>query len=768
MPFKFSNFSVASGCMFVNTMAEKKVLLIIDSNSLIHRAFHALPPLSTSKGEMVNAVYGFLLVFFKAIKEFHPEYIAATFDVKGPTKRHEKFKQYKAKREKAPDELYDQIPMVQKVLQAFNVSIFEKQGFEADDLIGTIAKQARQKQVHPPLEIIILSGDMDTLQLVNEYTKVYTSRKGLQDSILYDEDAVKKRFEGLTPSQLPDYKGLRGDPSDNIPGVTGVGEKTATQLLNLFGSIEQMYKELEEHTEKAKSLKPRIADLISQYKEQAIFSKELGTIDQNVPMEFSLEDLEWRKFNREKAKELLRAFEFRTLEAKIPEIMDSSIHTEATLRQAQGKKEDDAGDLIEKIERLYEEGVFSKTIYELEKNLIPIIRKMEQTGIKIHKPALKKLSKEIAQELKIIKKKTFELAGPPEFNINSPLQLSKVLFEKLLLPQKGLHKTPGGVLSTASQELQKLAPLHPIVREILKYRELSKLQNTYLLPLPLLCDTESRIHAHFDQLGAATGRLSSNSPNLQNIPVQGEWGKKIRKGFIAPAGCAFAAFDYSQMELRIASDMAQETKMQKVFKENKDIHQMTAAEVFGIAQNQVTGDMRYRAKALNFGVLYGMGARGFAQSAGISFEEAQGFIENYFARFPKIAEYVERTKEFARSHGYVETMFGRKRYLPDVNSKAPHIRAAAERAAVNHPIQGSAADIIKMAMVKISQQPFMKKSCRLVLQIHDELLFEISDDILKEVAPLIKKAMEEVVLLKSPLRVQIKEGPNWGELTPSL
>lgn len=751
-------------------MSAPKRLLIIDSNSVIHRAFHALPPLSTSKGEMVNAVYGFLLVFFKAVKEFHPEYIAATFDMKGPTKRHEKFKQYKAKREKAPDELYNQMPMVKVFLQAFNVPIFEKQGFEADDLIGTIARQASQKQIHPPLEIIILSGDMDTLQLVNAHTKVYASRKGLQDSVLYDEDAVRKRFEGLSPRQLTDYKGLRGDPSDNIPGVTGVGEKTAIQLLNLFGSIEQMYKELEEHTKKAKSLKPRIAGLVLQYKEQAIFSKELGTIDQNVPVEFKLEDLEWRSFNQEKAKELLRAFEFRTLEQKLPELLsnETSANTKDNPLHSKGLSFVKTDDTLWKIEKLYKEGVFSKTIYELEKNLIPVIREMEQIGIQIHKPTFKKLSKEIGQELKIIQKKIFELAGTTQLNINSPLQLSKVLFEKLLLPTKGLHKTPGGVLSTASQELQKLAPLHPVVREILKYRELSKLQNTYLLPLPLLADGASRIHAHFDQLGAATGRLSSDSPNLQNIPIQGEWGKKIREGFVAAPGFAFAAFDYSQMELRVASDMAQETKMQKVFKENKDIHQMTAAEVFGIAQNEVTKDMRYRAKALNFGVLYGMGARGFAQSAGISFEEAQSFIEDYFVRFPKIAEYIEKTKEFAKKHGYVETMFGRKRYLPDVNSNAPHIRAAAERAAVNHPIQGSAADIIKMAMVKISKLPFMNQKCRLVLQIHDELLFEISDGILKEVAPLIKKAMEEAVLLKAPLVAQIKEGPNWSELTHFL
>lgn len=766
MPFKFSNFSIASGCVFVNTMAEKKVLLIIDSNSIIHRAFHALPALSTSKGEMVNAAYGFLLVLFRAIKEFHPEYIAACFDVKGKSKRQEKFKEYKAKREKAPDELYNQMPLVKDFLGALNVPVYEKKGFEADDLIGTIAAKAPRKQVEPPLEIVILSGDMDTLQLVNAHTKVFTSRKGLQDSVLYDEQAVRKRFEGLSPKQLQDYKGLRGDPSDNIPGVTGVGEKTAIQLLNAFGSLENLYKELEEKTDNANALKPRTREMLLQYKDQAVLSKELGTIENNVPLDFTLKELAWRNFDKEKLKELLRACEFRTLEARVSEIF--SLREIPQSGTDPRTKETEADNLTEKFERLYKEGVFSKTIYELEKSLIPIIREMEQTGIQIYKPTFQKLSKEIAQNLTSIQKKIFELAGTKKLNINSPSQLSKVLFEKLALPQKGLHKTPGGALSTASPELQKLESLHPVVAEILKYRELAKLQNTYLLPLPLLADSASRIHAHFDQLGAATGRLSSDSPNLQNIPVQGEWGKKIRKGFVAASGFTLAAFDYSQMELRIASDMAGETKMQNVFKENKDIHQMTASEAFGVAQNQVTEAMRYRAKALNFGILYGMGARGFSQSAGIPPEEAQRFIEDYFLRFPKIAEYVEHTKEFAREHGYVETMFGRKRYLPDVNSQAPHIRAAAERAAVNHPIQGTAADIIKMAMVKISQQQYMGKLCRLVLQIHDELLFEISDDILKEVAPRIKKAMEEIVILKAPLVVQIKKGPSWGELTPLL
>lgn len=742
-------------------MQEKKVLLIIDSNSIIHRAFHALPPLSTSKGEMVNAVYGFLLMFFKAIKEFHPEYIAATFDVKGPTKRHEKFVAYKAKREKAPNELYDQIPKVKEILEAFHVPVFEKQGYEADDLIGTISKKAEQKQIHPPLEIVILSGDMDALQLVNEHTKVFTSRKGLQDSVLYGKEEVEKRFEGLTPKQLTDYKGLRGDPSDNIPGITGFGEKTAIQLLGTFGSLENIYKELEEKTENALALKPRVVQLLSQYKDQAFLSRELATIDSNVPIDFTFQELEWKNGNQGKIAGILRSYEFHSLEQKLPELF-SLTHAEG--KEKKEEQEDERKESTQaKIERLYQDNVFSQKIFELEKSLIPVISQMEQTGIQIDKPYLKRLSKEVSEEIENLQAKIFKLAGV-EFNISSPQQLSKILFERLSLPAKGLHKTPGGVLSTASPELQKLHSAHPVVEEILRYRELSKLLNTYLLTLPEMADENGRIHAHFDQLGAATGRLSSDNPNLQNIPVQGDWGKKIRKGFVAQKGYALVAFDYSQMELRIASHVAQEPKMQSFFLANKDIHQMTAAEVFGVSEDKVTHEMRQEAKALNFGVLYGMSARGFAQSAKIPLEEAQNFIENYFARFQKIAEYIEKTKEFVRARGYAETLFGRKRYLPDIHSSTPQIRAAAERAAINHPIQGAAADIVKMAMVKIHEQPFMGASCRLVLQIHDELLFEISNDILNERAQEIKKIMEEIAVFAIPLAVQVKTGENWGEL----
>ena len=734
-------------------MAGEKKLLIIDANSLIHRAFHALPPFSTSKGEMVNAVYGFFSIFLKVIKEVQPEYIAAAFDVKGPTFREKKFKEYKAKREKAPDELYSQIPKIKEVLAAFHVPVYEKEGFEADDIIGTIAKKAPKLQIHPALHTIILSGDMDHLQLVNETTTVYTFKKGIQDSMIYDEAEVKKRFGGLSPSQVIDWKGLRGDPSDNIPGVPGIGEKTATQLLLDFGSLENLYKALKSSKGEGK-IKPRIAALLLQNKEYAMVSKELATIDTKVPIDLHVKDLAWKGFQRKDVEELFLSFEFRSLLLRLDDAVG-----EKKEKQEEVSQEDLAQ---EKLNRLHEEGVLSEEIYEIEQKLSPVLRMMEKTGIQIDRNLFKKLAKELTASIAKLTRSIAKKTGG-QFNINSPKQLSEVLFEKLELSIKGLHKTPGGVISTASSELEKLRDAHPVVAEILRYRELAKLQSTYVNPLPKLADKEGRIHTHFDQLGAATGRLSSSNPNLQNIPAQGEWGQKIRKGFAAKKGFSLTSFDYSQVELRIAAHIAGEDRMQEIFREGRDIHKETAAAVFGVKDKDVTSQMRFRAKALNFGILYGMGARGFSQSAGIPFEEAQDFIENYFVRFPHIAQYMQDTIESTQELGYAETLFGRKRYLPDIHSSTPHIRAAAERVAINHPIQGTQADIIKMAMVKIAKElNLQQEDCRMLLQIHDELLFEIRSDIVKKRAKEIAALMEKVVSLKVPLAVKVNSGQSWG------
>jgi len=736
----------------------RKTLIILDANALIHRSFHALPDLRTPKGELVNAVYGFTSILLKVLREFNPDYIAAAFDVAGPTFRDEEYKEYKAKRIKAPDELYAQIPKIKEVLGAFNISIYEKQGFEADDVIGTIAKLIQRKQAYPKVETIIVSGDLDTLQLVDKYTKVYTMRKGLLDTVVYDEEAVKKRFDGLTPSQMIDYKGLRGDPSDNIPGVTGVGEKTAIQLLLKFGSIDNIYKKLKKSGVALEGIRPKIQEKLVQYKDQALFSRELATIRKDTPIDFNLEDLAWRNFDKSGIERVFSELGFRSLLNRLL-IIDNP---QPATRNPQPTTQSEA--IYDKIEAFYKDGIFSKEIYELEKMLVPIINNMEETGIKIDKKYFAELLQEISKDLNCAENGIYKSLGK-KLNINSPQQLSEALFTDLKLSTKGLKKTPGGVVSTAAPQLEKLENAHPVIKELLKYRELQKLYSTYIKPLPEMADSKDRIHTSFDSLGTSTGRISSKDPNLQNIPIRGEWGFKIRKGFIAEEGFKFVAFDYSQMELRVAAHVSGDAKMQEFFVEEKDIHAMTAAEVFGINEGEVTSDMRNRAKALNFGVLYGMGVNGFAKSAEISRDDAQIFIDNYFGRFPKILEYLEKTKEFARNNGYVSTIFGRKRYIPEINSSNPGLRSQAERMAINHPIQGTAADIIKKAMVEITnnQQP-MTNDIRLLLQIHDELLFEIKDDIIKNIMTPIKNIMENIYTLRAPLRVCVAQGSSWDEL----
>ncbi len=716
----------------------------------------------------MNAVYGFSSILLKILREFAPEYIAAAFDVAGPTFRDEEFAEYKAKRPKAPDELYAQIPLVKKVLAALNISIYERQGFEADDVIGTVAKLIQKKQAHPRVESIIVSGDLDTLQLVDENTKVYTMRKGLQDTVLYDMEAVKRRFAGLVPEQMADYKGLRGDPSDNIPGVTGIGEKTAILLLTQFQSLDNLYKEIEENSAAAKKLKPKLREKLIQYKDQALFSRELATIRLDVPIDFRIEELQWRDFNRGEVDKIFKELGFRSLLARLYEITSppsvSSLLSKD--RGGTGGEAEVQDPTIEKIESLYKDGILSKAIYELEKKLVPVLRAMEKTGIKIDKRHFTQLASEISAELSRLEKDIYKIAGKT-FNINSPQQLSEILFAPLPLglnlPMKGLKKTPGGVISTAAPELGKLVGKHKVIDYLLKYRELQKLFSTYIKPLPEMADHKSRIHTKFNSFGAATGRLSSSEPNLQNVPVRGEWGAKIRKGFIAENNFKIVSCDYSQMELRIAAHLSGDKKMREYFEAGEDIHTMTAAEVFGIAKEEVTKDMRFRAKALNFGVLYGMGAAGFARSAGIGRDEAQVFIESYFARFPGIWEYIEGTKNFVRKNGYAETLLGRRRYLPEINSKNPPLRAQAERMAMNHPIQGTSADITKLAMIEIGYQ-LPATSYQLLLQIHDELLFEIADDKIKETVPKVKNIMENVSKLVIPLKVDVSAGPSWGEL----
>ncbi|MDX1535247.1 MAG: DNA polymerase [Candidatus Spechtbacterales bacterium] len=734
----------------MNQKNKRPLLIVIDSNSLFHRAYHALPRFKTKKGELVNAVYGFSLVLMKALKEHKPKYIAATFDVAGPTFRSEEYEEYKAGREKAPDELYEQIPRIKEVLAAFNIPVYEKEGFEADDVIATVAEKINQNKKN--INTLIVSGDLDTLQLVNDNTSVYTMKRSVKDTIIYDEEAVVDRYS-LEPEQLNDYKGLRGDPSDNIPGVPGVGEKTATTLLKKYPTLEDLYDALEQN--KVEEVTERICKILKENKEQAFFSRMLATVKKDVPIDFKLSDAEWGGFDPEDVRKLFKELNFNALLQRLSDLEGfDEVKEEAEVEKPRKKE------LLDEVESAHDAGLFSDEIYKLEKEIVPIIIKMEDKGIGFNKEALKDLQQKVQKKLDKVEKKIYKEAGE-EFNVNSPQQLSEILFEKLEISSNGLKKTPGKKISTAASELEKLKGKHSIIDLILEQRELQKLISTYINPLPELVADDGRIHTTFNPLGTATGRMSSSDPNLQNIPIHSSFASDIRNAFIADKGKKFLACDYSQMELRLIAHLANDKNMIEVFANDEDIHISTAALVFGVKKEDVSSDMRYRAKALNFGIIYGIGPRAFSRSADISFEEAKDFINKYLDVFEDVAMYMEEMKNKAHKQGYAETMFGRKRFLPDLRSPNPMLRSYAERAAINHPVQGTGADIVKMAMVKTEQE---LEGIDLLLQIHDELLWEGSSGKIKEVAPKAKKLLEGIVKLSVPLKVEYNIGESWGEL----
>lgn len=752
-----------------------KIFVIIDANALIHRSYHALPRLTTRKGELVNAVFGFASVLLKVLRETNPEYIAAAFDVAGPTFREKVYREYKAKRVKAPQELYDQIPRVKGVLEAFHIPIYEHQGFEADDIIGTLIAQAPQKEKIRGMEIIIVTGDLDALQLVNAYTKVYTLRKGIGDTVLYGEKEVRERY-GLAPSQLADYRGLRGDPSDNIIGVPGIGEKTATELLQEFGTIESLYGAIDKKDEKKLvRVKPRTRMLLEEHKDDAFFSKMLATIRLDAPVQFTLPAARWRDYDTKRAEDALKELGFFTLARRLPGKEEGGAgglvqNIPAPAQDNNKTKEKNQSSLFgatnmeEEIERAYKDGIFSGKIYTLEKALTPVLHKMQERGILVDKATLARLQKKVEKELAVHEKNIFHSCGR-EFNVNSSQQLAKVLFaplpEGLGISTKGIGKTPGGEISTAAPELEKMKGEHPIIDMILSYRELQKLLSTYVLPLQELPDAQDRIHTSFRQLGAATGRLSSANPNLQNIPLRTELGNEIRRAFVPSPGNVFFSADYSQMELRIVAHLAQDKEMIAAFNKREDIHRHTAAVVFGVPEEKVTPQMRFRAKSLNFGLIYGIGVVSFARSAEMSRKDAKDFMERYMRVFQGVAAYMERVKREAHQKGYVETLWGRKRYLPDLNSPNIMLRRAAERAAINMPVQGSAADIVKAAMIA-AEEKFPQLS--LLLQVHDELLWEGDRIAVAESAPVVRKLLENIVALSVPLTVDLRTGENWGDL----
>ncbi|MEI6581218.1 MAG: DNA polymerase [bacterium] len=792
---------------------KNKTLVLLDSHAIIHRAYHALPEFLSSKGEPTGALYGLSSMLMKIITDLKPDYIIACYDLPQKTFRHEAYDAYKAGRAKTDDALITQLKDSRKIFEAFNIPIYDSPGFEADDVLGTIVEKLKNEK---DVNIIIASGDMDTMQLIDgKKVQVYTLKKGINDTILYDEEKVVERF-GFKPKLLPDYKGLRGDPSDNIVGIKGIGEKTATVLITNFGTIEEIYKKIKknpENIEKA-GVSHRVLELIKNNEEEALFSKTLAKIRLDAPVDFSLPSKTfWENADYKKIEQAFIQFEFRSLLARIksffgnkqeiifgdseessehnhqktPEIDQNKINEAAIALWlinsdiTSPKKEDiliyaktDSFEVAYKyiFEKLKEKEL-DKVYEEIEKPIIPIVKKMEDFGILIDKKYFEKLSIEYHKELDKLTKKIYQMAGT-EFNINSPKQMGEVLFSKMGM-KSGKKKNISGSFSTKVSILEELEEDNPIITEILSYRELQKLLSTYVDVIPKMVSSDGRLHAKFLQNGTTTGRFSSQDPNLQNLPIKSELGKRIRDGFIVSKGCKLVAFDYSQVELRVAAMLSGDKKMTQIFKEGKDVHAGVASFVFGVPIDKVDHEMRRKAKVINFGIIYGMGVSALKKNLGGTREEAQKFYDNYFNQFSGIRDYLEKVKEFATKNTYTLTLFGRRRNFPNIRSRIPFLKNMAERTAINAPIQGTAtADIIKLA-IRYAEEDLQKNDLldkvHLVLQIHDELVYEIEEGVLEKAIKIIEFAMQTLLersylkyKTEIPLLVHYGFGDNLGQV----
>lgn len=906
-------------------MEKKQKLLLIDGNGLAYRAFYALPPLKTSLGEPVSAVYGFATMLLKILEQEHPDFLAASFDKGPPTIRKEAFPEYKAQREKMPEDLSGQFVLIEEFLDILGVPVFWEEGYEADDCLATLARRAEENG----LEVLILSGDRDLLQLVSPDIRVLIPRKGISDLATYDEAAVRERF-GLSPEQLVDMKALSGDPSDNIPGVPGIGEKTASKLISEYGSLENLLARSEEVPGKAGAL-------LREHRESALLGRKLVTLEANLPLPIRWEDLKLTKPDSERLRELLGRLEFKALLEKIipeerpiqaglipppceivseeslpalsrrlteeksfsilwlatsPDIggrllgialglkdegcfylplacageMDlfhykdnSSISIQLALKCLEPALKDErilkvctrlksghllwerenfslgknffdislASYLLEPDETNHQiwnaasrllsasipteedllgKGVKARTYAqvepeelqawcslqcaallalsaplsallkdnglerlfgEVETPLSAVLARMEAHGMALETGRLARLSRDLDEHLDRLRSEITTLAGE-EFNINSPAQVSRILFEKLRIIED--LKVPAGEkksYSTASEILENLAHLHPIIDKILDYREVCKLKSGYVESLPRLINPESgRIHTTFNQMVAATGRLSSSRPNLQNIPVRTSWGREIRQAFIpCKAGDLFLCGDYSQVELRILAHLSKDEKLLEAFERGEDIHRLTASEIFGVTLEEVTGEMRRTAKVVNFGIIYGMSAHGLSQTLKIPRNEAGRYINIYLERFQGVHKFIENTVAGAAETGFVSTLLGRRRRVDGIRSRNATVRKNAERIAVNAPVQGSAADLIKVAMIRM-QDEIEKRGLagRMVLQVHDELVFEVPPEEVEIFSELARETMEKAYDLCPPLRITLKSGKNWGEL----
>jgi DNA polymerase-1 len=911
---------------------KKPLLVLFDGNAIVHRAFHAFratkhPTVLTvpKTGEVVTAVFGFAQMLLKAINELQPTCYAIAFDTKAPTFRHKMFDQYKAQRPPTPDELVNQFGRVRQLVEVFHIPIYELDGYEADDVLGTLSHQASQQGI----DTVIVTGDADTMQLVSpEVNILYPKPRGsFSDTMLYDEEAVKEKY-GVEPQHIADYKALVGDVSDNIPGVPGIGEKTAVKLIQQFGSVEEIYAHIDEVSP------PRIQTILRENEAKALQSKKLATIDIQAPVTLNLDDCQLSHYDRNKVTELFRELEFHSLLPKLPEMTEAipggtvqveakpppkrdyhitnttpaldgllsrlssaksfafdleTTSLDATQAQLVGISLSPAvGEsyyipvghvgwgqveqlpleyVIERLKPLLEDTTLAKLAHngkydmtvlaeygvtvnnltfdtmvaayllsekslglkalafsrlgiemtpiseligsgakqlsmsqveiakvadyacadadmtgqlaellspelrqsglwqlftEVEIPLVPVLVHMERNGIALDTELLRQMAQGLGEQLLKLEAEIYNNVGH-QFNINSPQQLSSVLFQELGLPTA--QKRKGGY-STGAAVLEELRGVHPVIEFILEYRQLAKLKSTYIDALPSLINPKTgRVHTSFNQTRTATGRLSSSDPNLQNIPVRGELGKQVRQAFIAPPGSCLLSSDYSQIDLRALAHLSQDPGLLGAFNRDEDIHAATASQLFGVDKSQVTADMRRVAKTVNFGVIYGMSDYGLEQATELSREEATQFIASYFEKYPGVKRYLESTKQQARDKGYVQTLLGRRRSIPEINSANRQVREAAERTAINMPVQGTSADIIKVAMIKLYQEMGKRQlKSKMLLQVHDELLFEVPSEELEEMHRLVPEIMSSALKLSIPLKVDIKSGQNWAEL----
>ncbi len=925
-------------------------LVLLDANALIHRAYHAIPPnLTSPSGEPTNATYGFVSTLIKVLNEVKPDFIAAAFDV-GPSFRHEQFAEYKGTRPTIGDDLVLQLKRSRQVADAFGIPTFGVDRYEADDLLGTLAKQASESAI----DTVIVTGDSDTFQLIGPHVSVLTFSRQFGDLIPYDAAAINERY-GLEPLQLIDFKALKGDASDNIPGVAGIGDKTATKLLQQYGNVENLYAHIDE-------VEARARERLRSAKEQVLKSKELVKIVTDAPATLDLRASRVTDFNREQVLALFRELGFRSLVDRLPEIgltaetkeerradgaeqrphdyhtietraelerlvvklrsghalvvdvettdtdamqaqlvgiaigvgkgeayyipirvqgasrpvedgqlafstapspaaiHDKSLPRETVLAALRSVFEDDkipkyahnakydatvlaeagvelrgitfdsmiAAHLIEptgqsiglkslvwtkfgvemtEIEaligkgknqismadveiarvsqyacadadntdrlieayksQLAERGV-EKLFHEVEMPLVPVLVEMERTGVLLDRGVLQEMSTSLAERLRELEKQIQEIVGAP-LNIQSPVQLADALFNKLGIPTAGLPKTKTGQISTAAEVLDSLRGAHPVIVLILEHRELAKLKGTYVDALPALIHPRTgRVHTDYNQTGTVTGRVSSSNPNLQNIPVRTDLGRLVRRAFIAPPGSQLVSADYSQVELRILAHITRDPNLLDAFARGEDIHAATAARLYNVPLSKVTSEMRRVGKTINFGITYGITDYGIAARTDLSQREARQLIESYFEQYARVRDYIENTKREAKERGYVQTLLGRRRSFPELQSTArvhPNVRAASEREAINMPIQGTAADILKIAMVHLYRELHARHlRARMTLQVHDELVLDCPDDEIHIVAPLVRDVMENAYPLDPRLKVDVSAGQNWDQM----